>query len=71
MNLKCKKKNAIWDYSHKSILPKSLVLVHDLDKHEPEGDASQQYMIVFIELFQLLQLYLHCFDELIFRIQNI
>ena len=48
MNLKCKKKNAIWDYSHKSILPKSLVLVHDLDKHEPEGDASQQYMIVFI-----------------------
>ena len=22
---------------------KSLVLVHDLDKHEPKGDASQQY----------------------------
>ena len=25
-----------------------LSLVHDLDRHEPEGDASQQYMIVFI-----------------------
>ena len=29
-------------------LPKSPVLVHDLDRHELEGDASQQYMIVFI-----------------------